>query len=617
MREEIYSDFGAAAADASSFFGIPIGVSDLHALISLDLLPSIPNPRTAEPFLHTNDVRRFAGSVFFRASIDGLFVDLRSLFGADDSQATERSREANPHSRVVFIRLSPTLGISFISGAVEIDRIQLFVAWLRSEHGVCHVTPGPRAPASLVRIDVDEAVGLWSLRPLIEERIRYWWVTSVSPNARISHTESLTVPSLYGNKSRITSFLTGVARRYVPDGAYVCDLMSGTGIVSRSFSRFFRIYANDANPFAALLTRSQMQYTPSVSLADVIHSLRASAERNGKELRYLFAGSLELEAGFLNGEINDTTLRAYQRFCADTHYQGSSSFTDPDNTLAPVASHYRRTIAELVAERVRDPNAAPYCMITGYYSNAYFGLAQGVALDSLRFAIDECTKGDLRKFCLAALLVTACSCASGPHFAQPPKINSLRNMAKLVERRARDVSTEFFLMLRLLAERQKTATGIEEVWNVDWREALRKCRDKHTDERPMAIYTDPPYTKLQYSRYYHVLDSILKFDYPEISGIGRYPPRQYRFSSRFEYQKTPALREFRQLFGECAGTCPILLLSYTENGMVPLKELVEEMSAVYRRIELFCKRITHHSQGVKVSKARQRNLEYVVVGSVV
>src|SRR5207253_2965645 len=45
--------------------------------------------------------------------------------------------------------------------------------------------------------------------------------------------------------------------------------------------------------------------------------------------------------------------------------------------------------------------------------------------------------------------------------------------------------------------------------------------------RGAVIYADPPYSKDHYSRYYHVLETLVRYDYPSAAGAGRYRPDRY------------------------------------------------------------------------------------------
>ncbi|WP_239508159.1 DNA adenine methylase, partial [Proteus mirabilis] len=66
------------------------------------------------------------------------------------------------------------------------------------------------------------------------------------------------------------------------------------------------------------------------------------------------------------------------------------------------------------------------------------------------------------------------------------------------------------------------------------------------------VYADPPYTSVQYSRYYHVLNVLTDYDYPVCEGPGRCPVKGYRFSSRFEFKTGPAEKELGEFVGACA-----------------------------------------------------------------
>ncbi|MGE3425025.1 MAG: DNA adenine methylase [Dehalococcoidia bacterium] len=47
------------------------------------------------------------------------------------------------------------------------------------------------------------------------------------------------------------------------------------------------------------------------------------------------------------------------------------------------------------------------------------------------------------------------------------------------------------------------------------------------------VFVDPPYSAVQYSRFYHVLESIARGLRGDVSGIGRYPDAAYRPKSRY------------------------------------------------------------------------------------
>ena len=389
---DTYRNLTEAASDASHHFEIPIDASDLLALIRFGLLPFLPSLDGSDTLLRVSDVRRFAGNVGYHAGIEGLFTDLTTLFRPGDGRrvsdmpAPHTKDDANDGS-VVFIQLSPSMGLSFVLGETDTEKIQMFIASLRRGGvGRSSQSDSHLQSVRLFRVDVDPNVALWSLQELDQQLIRDLWRKSTCEEVSTSHTETLTIPKLYGNKSRMTPFLAAIVRHYVPDAGEVCDLMSGTGIVSRVFSTFFKVYANDANDFAALLTRCQAVAISTKALSEFIEKMPSFYEQNAAALMELFGDSLSIEAGFLHGKISTGVLDQYKRYCEISPYpcEGCVQAASTEQTLTGSTERLGIRISEMIALRRRHPNAFPYCMVTIYYSNAYFGLRHHPRLLSSR-----------------------------------------------------------------------------------------------------------------------------------------------------------------------------------------------------------------------------------------
>jgi adenine-specific DNA-methyltransferase len=80
-----------------------------------------------------------------------------------------------------------------------------------------------------------------------------------------------------------------------------------------------------------------------------------------------------------------------------------------------------------------------------------------------------------------------------------------------------------------------------------------------------TVYADPPYTRDQYSRYYHVYETLYKYDYPSIQGIGRTPSR--RFQTVFS-QKSQVVSAFRLLMRRLRKWRVRVVLSYPSDGLL-------------------------------------------------
>lgn len=496
-------------------------------------------------------------------------------------------------------------GLARISGAVEGDHaafvvhpglvLSVDIRAVRPSHVQCLLVflqrngaKGPsRDDASLQYhiLDADSGLGLWTDDDRVVQSAGNAW-SEIKSAGEVDRATSLTTPWVYGNKLRLTGFIAPVAAVSLPAGTPVLDLMSGTGIVARALSGRHPMAVNDANAYAALLSNVQGIDPSGLELQTVVDALREPFVENQGRLQALIGARLQEESALLHSEIDQDALHRFRLL------QGAN--------ILPVTTGDDK-IARLATER---------------YANVYFGIAQCVEIDSLRRAIDSRypNQGRERDLCLAALLVACANGTSGPHFAQPAQPKSPQSLQKIVELRARSIAWEFELALGRLIARGAPRHPFLASTHEDWRKALSDFADQHAGTQA-AVYVDPPYSKLQYSRFYHVLNVLLAYDYPSVSGRGRYPPLQQRFSSRFEYQPGVARRELSDLIRTCAARSLSLLLSYGEGGFVSIDYLKSEMGAVFAGVTAFSEPLRHHSQGRKLLSSRGFVLEHLLVGS--
>lgn len=421
--------------------------------------------------------------------------------------------------------------------------------------------------------EIDPSAGLsvtTSDSRLVETARDAWH--AVRALSSVSDVESRSTPKLYGSKLRLTTLLAAAVCSNLPAGAPILDAMAGTGIVSRMLSGRFRVSVNDANAYGAVFARSQGAALMR-DADELIERLRQVASRNYDALVGLAPARFATEADFFHGDLSDERFVKYRDFCRE-----------------PV-----------VAPSERPPSGAPYQLCLARYANSYFGVAQCAQLDSLRAAIDEATPEATpeRDLLLSALLMAATVCSTGPHFAQPRKL-TLASFRDTVERRARSVVWEFELAVRRMAARPPLRHPIEQATQGDWRDAVTRFAQGPGSRKPAAVYFDPPYSKFQYSRYYHLLNVLISYDYPSIHGVGRYPPLVDRFSSKFEHNSNPALSEFEDAFDLCRELGLRIFVSYSNRGLVTTDALVDAMSRRFAQVVEFSDEVRHHSQGTRL-----------------
>ena len=92
--------------------------------------------------------------------------------------------------------------------------------------------------------------------------------------------------------------------------------------------------------------------------------------------------------------------------------------------------------------------------------------------------------------------------------------------------------------------------------------------------RADTVYFDPPYTKRQYSAYYHVLETIHAGDSPKVGGVTGLRP--WRDKASDYCYKTRALAALKRLI--LGTSARQILLSYSNEGHVPREQLINGLS---------------------------------------
>jgi adenine-specific DNA-methyltransferase len=84
------------------------------------------------------------------------------------------------------------------------------------------------------------------------------------------------------------------------------------------------------------------------------------------------------------------------------------------------------------------------------------------------------------------------------------------------------------------------------------KDANQLAREIKTD----VVYIDPPYNSRQYSRFYHVLETLAKWDKPELEGVALKPPTE----NSSEYCKAGAVDAFDELINSIKSS--LIIVSY-------------------------------------------------------
>jgi len=277
-----------------------------------------------------------------------------------------------------------------------------------------------------------------------------------------------------------------------------------------------------------------------------------------------------------------------------------------NNTLPHVA-----TSVSLERERehlARDSKSFPYRLFSITFAGGYLGLYQSIEVDAIRYAADRLFEEGIlsreshRWFILALCQAVSKVSTTTGHFAQYIKIKD-RNKRTYLSQRRKSVWVAWLGSLDHLAPicggRWRTRNR---VFQEDAQSLLERLSS--TADLPSIIYADPPYTDDQYSRYYHLYETLILYDYPRSTGVGRY--RAQRFSSHFSL-KSKVREAFDHMIGGCAKLGSNLVVSYPENGLLPnAKRSILSLLRKYFSHGEIARLVPHQHSSLGASKGKEK-----------
>ena len=221
---------------------------------------------------------------------------------------------------------------------------------------------------------------------------------------------------------------------------------------------------------------------------------------------------------------------------------------------------------DLVNETFKEP----YHLFIKNYSGTYWSFEQCIWIDALTaVAHSERYKHTfISDVILSSLMFAMAYCTqSTGHYAQYRDITP-DNYSDIMFYRNKEILPLFiqkFSSLREYYNGDNNSDFKHEFENLDYSAMLKKL------EPNSIVYADPPYQFVHYSRFYHALETLVKYDYPEISHKGRY--REDRHQSPFCI-KTKVSRAFSVIFKKVKESNCSLVLSYSDSGMISLDDLL-------------------------------------------
>ena len=387
-----------------------------------------------------------------------------------------------------------------------------------------------------------------------------------------------------GSKLRSLEFISTAIRRLQPDPVTIWEPFSGSSVVSQHLaSRGHRVWAGDALASSATMASAMLGV-------------------GGSEHRDLLPFAKSVVATARSSAAPDWELWLAREHRALSEGNGARLIVEsaaiPQRWRpAGANSNLTRIFAQAETDATEGRQSSTG-VLSATYAGTYFGLRQALDLDALRAGIEslgEAPSSWTRAALLTALMHAASSAVFSPgkHFAQPHRVRDGKDLTFHAQRALQDRRVDV------------VASFLEAVYAIN--DSARPAAERHLAERRLVgdvtaedlsgrevsiVYADPPYTAQQYSRFYHLLETLVGGVPPLLQHVrgevtrGLYPNDRYLspFSSRRQ-----APQAFRSLIRTANSAGASLLLSYsaargdaTGNArIVSLDEIITWMGEAY------------------------------------
>lgn len=404
-----------------------------------------------------------------------------------------------------------------------------------------------------------------------------------------------------GNKRRALPEILDAGAALIGREGRVADLFTGTTVVAQGFAgRGYKVSAADTQRYAVIFARAMLgigrRSGESCSFATL---MTAGVTTPSADLRDAWTPFVEREAQAL--------VRADAAALAALASDLPLIWRAPKHPLRRYVEAARRRSA-----------MGELPLLTAIYAGSYFGVRQALALDALRQNAELARAGGRLtdwQYCAALTAVMSAASAAahsaGKHFAQPLNAGSLRNAGflrtRLLQDRRVDIEREFEAACEAINAEAVPVDHGHRAWHGPAESFV--AADGAID----LYYLDPPYTAQQYSRFYHVLETICTYDYPQLFDhgaltTGLYPANRYKsaFSSK---RKAPSA--FQAIINAARAGGAAMAISYSQSAaasrgnarMITLEQLIDLCAAEFGRANVDWFQLSHRYRQFNSSSA--------------
>lgn len=245
-----------------------------------------------------------------------------------------------------------------------------------------------------------------------------------------------------------------------------------------------------------------------------------------------------------------------------------------------------KALTDIRPNYLKNKDEKIFNFFTNNFSDTYFSEEQCIDIDSIRYSIEKIENDYLKSLYLIALMFSMSKCESTTgHFAQYlPKEHK-----RCIPLRKKSIWDEFIKKcdeFKSLILSDKTNNA----FNMDYKEFFAS---KYFNEVE-CFYIDTPYTGEQYSRFYHVLETVTKYDNPDLEFKGKY--RKDRYMSDFSLRSN-VKKEFQYMLNYLSENNKKVVLSYSNKALIPVDEMEFIFRKNFKHVKLVTIEYKHSTQG--------------------
>lgn len=396
--------------------------------------------------------------------------------------------------------------------------------------------------------------------------------------------ELIKILDYQGNKASLMPFISDNIRKYISPGEKICDIFAGSGSVGAYLKDDFSVIANDSELYSSIISSSLLNTPSTSSLLKTKKFFFDGYKTNFRLLLSPHEKSVAKEREFLASNSTNDLISLYSLF--------PTIWNQLNKTI-----NYKQLAKD-----------NQYNLFLYYYSGSYFGIEQSIQIDSIVKTIHEVDNIEAQCVLFSCLFyaMNETVFSKDGHMAQP--LNIEKNSFRHLKQRKKNVLTYFGNKLDEFIKKSPKTEPTEKnpVFNQDMSSLLKN--KEFNQQHVKLIYADPPYTDMQYSRYYHLLNVAAKYNYPEPTiSKGKFTKGLYtegRNQSDLS-KKSTAKGCLEELFHYCHNNGIILALSYaypkdktkqkTNRYTISIEELVNMAKSVFgnKRVQIEHKNYQH------------------------